>query len=452
MLVDLKEGRIIPDVEAKQAIVEEKPYGKWVKDHLIHLDDVLETADVFDTEFERIHERQLVYGYTYEELTKMLMPLIKDENDPVGSMGYDSPLAVLSKKPQLLYNYFKQQFAQVTNPPIDAIREKAVTAVGTTIGAERNLLEPEPLSCRHIYLPSPILNNEELAKLRSNKMDGFKAETLDMVFEAQKGGQGLEAALDTLFANADQAISNGATLLILSDRNISAEKAPIPALLAVSSLHHHLIRSGTRTEVSLLVESAEPREVHHHALLIGYGAEAINPYFVFDTIDDWIQKQLLTDFHYVEACRRYVNGTTNGIMKVLSKMGISTIQSYRGAQIFEAIGIDPELIDRHFTWTASRIGASASRQLRTKFLPAMNVLIHLVKAMMVSLNQEMICNGAVMGKSINTTPIRFICSSMRAARTITSFTNNIRRRSMSKQKSRQRCVVSSGSKKATPFR
>ncbi len=356
LLVDLTEGRIIPDGEAKQAIVEEKPYGKWVKDHLIHLDDVLETADVFDTEFERIHERQLVYGYTYEELTKMLMPLIKDENDPVGSMGYDSPLAVLSKKPQLLYNYFKQQFAQVTNPPIDAIREKAVTAVGTTIGAERNLLEPEPLSCRHIYLPSPILNNEELAKLRSNKMDGFKAETLEIVFDAQKGGQGLEEALDTLFANADKAISNGATLLILSDRTISAEKAPIPALLAVSSLHHHLIRSGTRTEVSLLVESAEPREVHHHALLIGYGAEAINPYFVFDTIDDWIQKQLLTDYSYVEACTRYVNGTTNGIMKVLSKMGISTIQSYRGAQIFEAIGIDPQLIDRHFTWTASRIG------------------------------------------------------------------------------------------------
>ncbi len=368
LLVDLKEGRIIPDDEVKKAIVAEHPYGEWVKEHLIQLEDVLETSEVHDTELSRILERQLVFGYTYEELNKMVMPLIKEENDPVGSMGYDSPLAVLSKKPQLLYNYFKQLFAQVTNPPIDAIREKIVTAKATTIGAERDLLNPEPLSCRHIHLPSPILNNEELAKLRTNKMEGFSAKTIPILFSAKDGEAGLEKGIEALFANADEAIKSGHTLLILSDRDLCEKQAPIPALLAVSSLHHHLIRSGTRTEVSILVESGEPREVHHHALLIGYGAEAINPYLVFDTIDEWIQKELLSNYHYVDACKRYVNGSTNGLMKVLSKMGISTIQSYRGAQIFEAVGIHPDVIEHHFTWTASRIGGIGLKAIAQEVL------------------------------------------------------------------------------------
>ncbi|AIC94544.1 glutamate synthase large subunit [Shouchella lehensis] len=366
LLIDLEEGRLIPDEEIKQSIASEHPYEEWVRDGLRHIDDVLETANVPETEFEHIRLRQFIFGYTYEELNKMIMPLVKEENDPVGSMGYDSPLAVLSKKPQLLYNYFKQLFAQVTNPPIDAIREKVVTAQGTTIGKEGNLLDPKKESCQHIHLPTPILNNEELAKLRSNQLAGFEAETIPMLFPANEAG--LAEGLATLCTKADQAIEAGKTLLILSDRDVTADEAPIPALLAVSSLHHHLIRTGKRTDVSLLLESGEPREVHHHALLIGYGAEGINPYLVFDTIDEWIQEELLTEYHYVEACSRYVNGVTKGLMKVLSKMGISTIHSYRGAQIFEAIGIHPDVIDQHFTWTPSRIGGIQLKDIAKEVL------------------------------------------------------------------------------------
>ncbi|WP_041822723.1 glutamate synthase large subunit [Alkalihalophilus pseudofirmus] len=356
LLVDTKEGRIIPDEEIKHEIAAEFPYSDWVSENYIQLEDVLETSHVQGSQFSNLLERQLAFGYTYEELSKVISPMVTEGVDPVGSMGYDSPLAVLSKKSQLLYNYFKQLFAQVTNPAIDAIREEIVTSYGTTIGAERNLLNPEPKSSRHIHLPYPILNNEELAKLRHNKLEGFKACTLPILFKADHAPNRLEEALNDLFAQADQAIEDGHTLLILSDRNMDTEHAAIPALLAVSGLHHHLIRQGTRTKVSILLESGEPREVHHHAVLLGYGAEAINPYLVFDSIDERIQEGLLEGYSYIEAVNRYVLAATKGIMKVLSKMGISTIQSYRGAQIFEAVGIDSNVIDRYFTWTTSRIG------------------------------------------------------------------------------------------------
>ncbi|WP_066151796.1 glutamate synthase large subunit [Halalkalibacter krulwichiae] len=356
LLVDIEEGRIIPDEEIKHQIASEHPYEEWVSDHLIQLEDVLETAHVENTDFKNLGTRQLAFGYTYEELSKVIQPMVRDGVDPIGSMGYDSPIAVLSKRPQLLYNYFKQLFAQVTNPPIDAIREEVVTAMGTTIGAERNLLNPEPLSCRHIHLPYPILNNEELAKLRHNKMDGFKSITLPILFDVSKEENQLADALESLFVRADAAIKAGHTLIILSDRGMSPTQAAIPALLAVSGLHHHLIRKGTRTQVSLLVESGEPREVHHFACLLGYGAEAVNPYLVFDSIDGLIQDGLLEDVSYVTAVNKYVKAASKGIMKVLSKMGISTIQSYRGAQIFEAVGIHESVVDKYFTWTTTRIG------------------------------------------------------------------------------------------------
>ncbi|MDV2683539.1 glutamate synthase large subunit [Alkalihalophilus lindianensis] len=356
LLVDTKEGRIIPDEEIKKEIATEYPYSEWLKGNYIQLEDVLETSHVQGSQFSNLLERQLAFGYTYEELSKVIAPMVTEGVDPVGSMGYDSPLAVLSKRSQLLYSYFKQLFAQVTNPAIDAIREEVVTSYGTTIGAERNLLNPEPESSRHIHLPYPILNNEELAKLRHNKLTGFKAITLPILFNADHKENRLEQALDELFAKADQAIADGHTLIILSDRDMNKDLAAIPALLAVSGLHHHLIRQGTRTKVSILLESGEPREVHHHAVLLGYGAEAVNPYLVFDSIDERIQDGLLEGYSYVEAVNRYVLAATKGIMKVLSKMGISTIQSYRGAQIFEAVGIDPTVIDRYFTWTTSRIG------------------------------------------------------------------------------------------------
>ncbi|MFB5661739.1 glutamate synthase large subunit [Alteribacillus sp. HJP-4] len=356
LLVDMEEGRIVPDEEIKHAIATEKPYKEWVDQYLTDLEDVRESPDVYDTDFEELETKQLAFGYTFEELEKMIKPMAESGNDPVGSMGYDSPVAVLSKKPQLLYNYFKQLFAQVTNPPIDAIREELVTAVGTTIGKEGNLLHPEPESARQLFIKTPLVNNEEMAKLRANEKEGFQTVTLPIVFNTENGDAGLKTAMDELFRTADEAVQDGATIIILSDRNVSREYAPIPALLAVGGLHHHFIRNGMRTKVSIAVETAEPREVHHFAVLLGYGAEVINPYLVFDSIDGMIKEERLENISYVEAVQTFIKASTKGLMKVLSKMGISTIQSYRGAQIFEAVGISAKVVDEYFTWTPSRIG------------------------------------------------------------------------------------------------
>ncbi|MGX4670890.1 glutamate synthase large subunit [Cerasibacillus sp. JNUCC 74] len=354
LLVDLEKGIIVPDDDIKMQIASEQPYKEWLKNKL-DLDDLPEVNYQPPVE-EDLIKLQQAFGYTREELNKMIKPLIIEGKDPIGSMGYDSPLAVLSKKPQLLYNYFKQLFAQVTNPPIDAIREKIITMTETTIGAEGNLVRPTALSCRQIRLGTPILKNEELEKLRVQQLDGFKAETLPIHFETTTTKPGMEKALDQLFLQADQAIKNGAVFLILSDRGIGKEKAAIPALLAVSGLHHHLIRQGIRTKVSLLLETGEPREVHHFAALLGYGAEAINPYLAIHSIKDLVEKQQLEGYSKDQAIEKYIQSVTDGIIKVLSKMGISTIQSYRGAQIFEAIGIKRDVIDKYFTHTASRLG------------------------------------------------------------------------------------------------
>ncbi|UOR11405.1 glutamate synthase large subunit [Halobacillus amylolyticus] len=360
LLVDLEKGKIIPDEKIKHQIAADHPYQKWLSKHLIHLDDMPEPKEgqpersPFNSE--QLVEQQLAFGYTTEELNKLIKPMITDGKDPIGSMGYDSPLAVLSKRPQLLYNYFKQLFAQVTNPPIDAIREKVVTAVATTIGGEGNLVSPEPESCKQIRLDTPILANQQLEKLRSSQVENFQAKTLSILFEAtDKSGQ-LEQALETLFQQADAAMDDGASLLILSDRGMNVHHAAIPALLAVSGLHHHLIRRGMRTKVSLLVESGEPREVHHFAALLGFGAEAINPYLAFEALGELIRIGDLRDVSLEEAIETYIKAATDGVVKVLSKMGISTIQSYRGAQIFEAIGIDAGVIEKYFTRTASRLG------------------------------------------------------------------------------------------------
>jgi glutamate synthase (ferredoxin) len=285
-----------------------------------------------------------------------MSPMAKDAVEPVGSMGTDTPLAVLSERPQLLYNYFKQLFAQVTNPPIDCIREEIVTSAVTTIGSERNLLDPKPESCRLIELKTPILTNQELAKLQYISEPGFKAITLPIIFKAADGVAGLEETLELLYRDASRAIQQGANILILSDRGMNHEYAPIPALLAVSGLHHHLIREGTRTRVGLVLESGEPREVHHFSLLIGYGCGAINPYLAFETIDDMIRQGLLPDIEPRKAWSNYSKAIVKGVVKVISKMGISTIQSYRGAQVFEAIGLHQSLVDKYFTWTPSRVG------------------------------------------------------------------------------------------------
>ncbi|WP_372813763.1 glutamate synthase large subunit [Paenibacillus sp.] len=357
LLVDTTEGRIIADEEIKERIVREHPYREWLNEHLVSLSELPEAPEVPGVSAgEALLQRQQAFGYTFEQLRKVLEPMARTGVDPIGSMGFDAPLAVLSERPQLLYSYFKQLFAQVTNPPIDANFEEIITAQGTTIGPEGSLIDPKPESCRQIRIETPILTNAELAKLRHIRREGFRTATLPMVFPAADGAEGLEKALAALFVSADEAIAGGATLLILSDRGVNEKLAAIPALLAVSGLHHHLIREGTRTKVGLLVESGEPREVHHFALLLGYGAGGINPYMAIESLQGMIDQGLLKGVAYEKAVYHYVKAATKGVVKVLAKMGISTIQSYRGAQIFEAIGLDASVVDRYFTWTYTPVG------------------------------------------------------------------------------------------------
>ncbi|HUE83184.1 MAG TPA: glutamate synthase large subunit [Pyrinomonadaceae bacterium] len=358
LLVDTEAGRIVDDEELKERISREHPYGEWLRKNLINLERVPVAGAEAAVDHEQLLREQQVFGYTREELNLLLSPMAKDGNEAVGSMGTDTPLAVLSEKPQLLYNYFKQLFAQVTNPPVDAIREALVMSTDTTVGPEANMLEPAPECARLIKLCSPILNNEELEKLRnlsSGATPGFKSITLPMLFNVEAGGRGLEQALDDLCREATAAIAEGYGIIILSDRGVTRERAPIPALLGVSAVHHHLIREGTRTQVGFVIESGEPREVHHFALLLGYGAAAINPYLTFETLRGMIADGELADIEPAKAIKNYVKAVNKGIVKVISKMGISTIQSYCGAQIFESVGLNQDLIDRYFTWTPSRL-------------------------------------------------------------------------------------------------
>jgi glutamate synthase (ferredoxin) len=355
-LVDTEEGRIVADEEIKLTISTGQPYRLWLNSHLLNLETVGEPGHAPEPSHHTVLERQQAFGYTFEELRIVMSPMARDGVEAVGSMGCDTPLAVLSGKPQLLYNYFKQLFAQVTNPPIDCIREELVTSAVTTIGSERNLLKPKPMSCNLIELKSPILTNEEFARLKYINHAGFKSFFLPILYKVADGEAGLAKALDDICVRASAAVEAGANILLLSDRGVDHELAPIPALLAVAGLHHHLIREGTRTRVGLVLESGEPREVHHFSLLIGYGAGAINPYVAFETLDDMVRQGLLVNISHKDACKNYVKAAVKGVVKVISKMGISTIQSYRGAQIFEAIGLHPSVVEKYFTGTASRVG------------------------------------------------------------------------------------------------
>jgi glutamate synthase (ferredoxin) len=355
-LVDTAEGRIISDEELKQRVVTEQPYRQWLNANLVPFEDV---PDVPDPTPQHDHQttlqRQQAFGYSFEDLRVNIGPMALTGIQPIGSMGTDTPLAVLSDKPQLLYNYFKQLFAQVTNPPIDPIREELITAATITLGAQGNLLQPGPENCQQIRLPIPILRNAELAKLRQLDLPGHKSVTLPILFKAADGKAGIERAMEELCAAADRAITGGATILILSDQGVDRTYAPLPALLASSGLHHHLIRTGTRTRVGLVLESGEPREVHHFCLLLGYGVQAINPYMAYETLQDMINEGLLPELSYEKAVYGYIKAVVKGIVKVMAKMGISTIQSYCGAQIFEAVGLNQEVINTYFTWTASRV-------------------------------------------------------------------------------------------------
>jgi len=354
-LVSLEEGRIIADEELKKKYSSAQPYGKWLEDNHVLLKNLPEPAHVHEEDHATVLQRQQAFGYTFEDLRFIVGPMARDGMQPLGSMGTDTPLAVLSQKPQLLYNYFKQLFAQVTNPPIDPIREEIITSTEIMVGGEGNLLEPLPESARLVKMHYPILTNEELEKLRHINRPGFKSVTLPILFKVADGAKGLAAALEKVFHAADKAIVDGANIVVLSDRGVSASLAPIPALLAVSGLHHHLIRSGTRTKIGLILESGEPREVHHFSVLIGYGCTAINPYLAYETIADLMREKLLAETDHKVAVKKYIKAAVKGVVKTMAKMGISTIQSYHGAQIFEAIGINTEVVNKYFTWTPSRI-------------------------------------------------------------------------------------------------
>jgi glutamate synthase (NADPH/NADH) large chain len=353
-LVDTAQGRIIDDDEIKARLAAEHPYGDWLREHLVSLAD-LPPAPVSAPDHDTVLTRQIAFGYTHEDLRILLAPMARQGEEPVGSMGTDTALAVLSDRPRLLYDYFKQLFAQVTNPPLDQIREELVTSMESTIGPEGNLLKPEPESCRQIALPDPVLSNQELAKLQHVELRGFKALTLPMLYPVAEGQPGLERALAELQEGASRAIAEGHNILILSDRGLSREQAAIPSLLATAAVHHHLVRRGERTRGGLVVETGDAREVHHMSLLIGYGAGAVNPWVAFETLEDMIRQGLLVGVDHATAVKHYIKALNKGILKVMAKMGISTLQSYTGAQIFEAIGLKGELVDRYFAGTASRV-------------------------------------------------------------------------------------------------
>jgi glutamate synthase domain-containing protein 2/glutamate synthase domain-containing protein 3 len=342
LLVDTVEGRIVADRELKRQLYGRKPFQLWIKENQITLDQLAEPPREIVPAPETFLSRQRAFGYTDEDLKMILAPMAEKGEEPVGSMGTDTPLACLSDKPQPLFNYFKQLFAQVTNPPIDPIREEMVMSLTSYIGTERNILAETPQHCHTLKLPHPILTNRDLEKLRRVSQGDFLATTLHMLFPAEEGGKGLRRALDQLCRRASHAIQSGYTLLILSDRHVDQDDAPIPCLLALAAVHNHLVREKTRTQVALIIESGEPREVMHFALLIGYGASAVNPYLALETVGP-------------TGVEKFIKAINKGLLKTFSKMGVSTLQSYRGSQLFEAIGLNKDFVDHYFTGTVSRI-------------------------------------------------------------------------------------------------
>ena len=394
LLIDTKSGRIIEDEEIKDKISKSNPYGQWLKENLINIDETeydegsisdwaqlvdgikkqaqkqpfgelivkrfLELENLFvnrENDFNSklpLLTEQKAFGYTWEDIDATLKGIVEKGEDPISAMGTDIPLAVLSEKPQLLYNYFKQLFAQVTNPPIDAIREEIVTSSLVYLGGEKNLLKHNPENCRRIRSKTPILSNTQISRLRGIKSKGFKTVTIPILYNKNTPDDMIQAIKD-IYNAADIAVDNGYNLIILSDKGVNENKAAIPALLACAGLHHHLIEKGTRMNVSIILESGEPREVHHFAVLLGYGVNAINPYLVYKTLEDMSEKGYISK-EKDEAVKTYIDAVTHGIVKIMSKMGISTIQSYQGAQIFEALGISESVVNEFFTGTATRIG------------------------------------------------------------------------------------------------
>ena len=359
LLVDTVGGRIVEDEEVKASLAAALPYDDWLHAGILHLEDLPEREHIVHTH-ESVVRRQQTFGYTEEELRVLIAPMARTGAEAIGSMGTDSPIAALSDRPRLMFDYFAQLFAQVTNPPLDAIREELVTSLGTLIGPEHNLLVSSPASCRQIVLPFPVIHNDDLAKILHVNADGdlpgFQATRISGLYPVRGGGVAMASRLQQIRAEVSAAIALGATFVVLTDRDSDAEHAPIPSLLLTAAVHQHLVRVKERSRVSLLVEAGDVREVHHVALLIGYGAAAVNPYLAMETVEDLVRRGVVTDLTPEKAIRQLVKALGKGVLKVMSKMGISTVASYRGAQCFEAIGLAHEVVDRYFTGTASKLG------------------------------------------------------------------------------------------------
>ncbi|MEU8285900.1 glutamate synthase large subunit [Micromonospora sp. NPDC048905] len=358
-LVDTVAGRIVHDEEIKSELAAAQPYGEWLHAGLIELGDLPPRAHTVYTH-DSVRRRQQTFGYTEEELKILLAPMARTGAEPLGSMGTDTPISPLSTRPRLLYDYFHQLFAQVTNPPLDAIREELVTSLASTIGPEGNLLDPGAASCRQIVLPHPVIDNDELAKILSIDEDGdlpgFKAVRVSGLYRIREGAVGIKARLTEICRHVSEAIEDGVRILVLSDRDSNADLAPIPSLLLTAAVHQHLVREQTRTQAALIVESGDCREVHHAAVLIGYGAAAVNPYLAFESVEDMIATGALVGVEPAAAVRNYAKALGKGVLKIMSKMGISTVSSYCGAQVFEAVGLETRLVERYFRGTPSRIG------------------------------------------------------------------------------------------------
>ena len=358
-LVDTEEHRIIEDDEIKSTLAAEHPYEEWLHAGLVHLDDIPEREHIVHTHAS-VTRRQQIFGYTEEELRVLLTPMANTGGEALGSMGTDTPIAALSDKPRLLFDYFAQLFAQVTNPPLDAIREELVTSLAGSIGPEANLLDPTPASCRQVVLPFPVFSNDDLAKIRhinrDGDMPGFQCHIARGLYDVEGGGTAMAARIDEICAEVSQAIADGARIIVLSDRHATQELAPIPSLLLTGAIHHHLVREKTRTQVGLLVEAGDVREVHHVALLIGYGAAAVNPYLAMESVEDLAREGYFVKTEPEVAVKNLIKALGKGVLKVMSKMGVSTVASYTGAQIFEAVGLSQTVVDKYFTGTASKLG------------------------------------------------------------------------------------------------
>jgi len=358
-LVDTEEHRIVEDDEVKGALAAEHPYGEWLHAGLVHLDDIPDREHVVHTHAS-VTRRQQIFGYTEEQLRVLLAPMATSGAEPLGSMGTDTPVAALSDKPRLLFDYFSQIFAQVTNPPLDAIREELVTSLNGAIGPEANLLEPQPASCRQVVLPFPVISNDDLAKIRhinhDGDMPGFITHVARGLYDVAGGGEALARRIDEICVEVSEAIEGGARVIVLSDRHSDADHAPIPSLLLTGAVHHHLVREKTRTQVGLIVEAGDVREVHHVALLVGFGAAAVNPYLAMESVEDLALEGYFVKKEPEEAVANLIHALGKGVLKVMSKMGVSTVASYTGAQIFEALGLSQEVVDRYFTGTTSKLG------------------------------------------------------------------------------------------------